>query len=93
MAPPCQATLVMATEPCRRSEGHRCLGGEQDALRHWLQRAAGAGPGQVAGRVLNHGLTAYDAAYLELAFRLGVALATQDHDLIKAAKALKVSRL
>jgi predicted nucleic acid-binding protein len=32
-----------------------------------------------------HGLTAYDAAYLELASRLGVKLATLDHDLAKAA--------
>jgi rRNA-processing protein FCF1 len=30
---------------------------------------------------------------LELAYRLGVPIATQDHDLIKAAKALKVPRL
>ena len=43
--------------------------------------------------MLNHGLTAYDVAYLELAYRLGVPNATQDHDLIKAAKALKVARL
>ena len=43
--------------------------------------------------MLNHGLTSYDAAYLELAYRLGVRIATQDHDLIKAAKALKVPRL
>jgi predicted nucleic acid-binding protein len=34
-----------------------------------------------------------DAVYLELAYRLGVPIATQDHDLIKAAKALKVVRL
>jgi predicted nucleic acid-binding protein len=43
--------------------------------------------------MLNHGLTSYDAAYLELAYRLGVAIATQDLNLIKAAKALKVARL
>lgn len=43
--------------------------------------------------MLNHGLTSYDAVYLELAYRLGVPIATQDHDLIKAAKALKVARL
>jgi hypothetical protein len=30
---------------------------------------------------------------LELAFRSGVPIATQDHDLTKAAKALKVARL
>jgi predicted nucleic acid-binding protein len=34
-----------------------------------------------------HGLTAYDAAYLELALRLGLPLATQDAALIAAAQA------
>ena len=43
--------------------------------------------------MLNLGLTAYDAAYLELAFRLRVPIATQDQALIKAAKTLKVPRL
>jgi predicted nucleic acid-binding protein len=33
-----------------------------------------------------HGLTTYDAAYLELALRLGVPLATLDHDLARAAR-------
>lgn len=34
-----------------------------------------------------HGLTAYDAAYLELATRLGLSIATLDEALAKAAKA------
>jgi predicted nucleic acid-binding protein len=34
-----------------------------------------------------HGLTVYDAAYLELASRLGVPLATADRALIDAARA------
>ena len=46
-----------------------------------------------AGRALNrtyqlgreYGLTAYDAAYLELAMRLGVSLATMDRQLADAA--------
>jgi predicted nucleic acid-binding protein len=38
-----------------------------------------------------HGLTVYDAAYLELAKRSGLALATQDSDLLKAAKLEGVS--
>jgi predicted nucleic acid-binding protein len=33
-----------------------------------------------------HGLTAYDAAYLELAMRLGAPLATMDKQLVEAAK-------
>jgi predicted nucleic acid-binding protein len=36
--------------------------------------------------VRRHGLTAYDAAYLELAKRKGLALATFDKELIAAAK-------
>lgn len=35
-----------------------------------------------------HGITTYDAAYLELAMRLDRALATQDEVLAKAAKRL-----
>ena len=33
-----------------------------------------------------HGLTAYDAAYLELAMRLGLPLATGDRSLAAAAR-------
>ena len=36
------------------------------------------------------GLTTYDAAYLELALRLGIPLATKDNQLLKAAKKLGV---
>jgi len=38
-----------------------------------------------------HGLTAYDAAYLEIAMRAGWALATVDEDLRRAATAEGVS--
>ena len=37
-----------------------------------------------------HSLTAYDAAYLELAIRLAIPLATLDKDLRKAARAAGV---
>lgn len=40
--------------------------------------------------MLHHGLTSYDASYLELAYRLDVPIATQDKEIIAAAKALKV---
>lgn len=37
-----------------------------------------------------YALTIYDAAYLEIAMRLGASLATSDHALIKAAKSAGV---
>jgi predicted nucleic acid-binding protein len=40
-----------------------------------------------------YNLTSYDAAYLELAIRLGAALATDDQDLIAAAKQCGVAIL
>lgn len=40
-----------------------------------------------------HAVTAYDAAYLELASRTGLPLATKDEDLRKAAKAIGVAVL
>jgi predicted nucleic acid-binding protein len=40
-----------------------------------------------------HGLTVYDAAYLEVALRRGLPLATLDQDLRRAARAEKVHML
>ena len=37
-----------------------------------------------------HGITSYDAAYLELARRIDAPLVTLDHDLARAARAAKV---
>lgn len=42
--------------------------------------------GETASLARQYGLTVYDAAYLELAMRLGAALATGDAALAKAAK-------
>ncbi len=39
---------------------------------------------------VEYGLTAYDAAYLELALRLDAPLATLDQDLARAARAARV---
>jgi predicted nucleic acid-binding protein len=54
-------------------------------------------PSRALGRVLDlaraERLTAYDAAYLELAMRLGVPLASKDGDLCDAAERLGVSVL
>ncbi|HUY69222.1 MAG TPA: type II toxin-antitoxin system VapC family toxin [Alphaproteobacteria bacterium] len=46
--------------------------------------------GRTAQQAERFRLTIYDAAYLELAARLGAPLATFDHALIKAAKAAGV---
>ena len=43
--------------------------------------------GLVLDLALAHGLTAYDATYLELAIRMGLPLATLDRDLRTAARA------
>jgi predicted nucleic acid-binding protein len=54
-------------------------------------------PSRAFGRVLDlareERLTAYDAAYLELAMRLGIPLASKDADLCDAAERLGVSVL
>ena len=54
-------------------------------------------PSRALGRVLDlaraERLTAYDAAYLELAMRLGIPLASKDGDLCEAAERLGVSVL
>ena len=50
--------------------------------------AAWSGP--LLGFADRYRLTVYDAAYLELAYRLGLALATADNALRKAAQALQI---
>lgn len=45
---------------------------------------------QIPALAIQYGLTAYDAAYLELALRLEAPLATLDQDLARAARAAKV---
>ena len=47
-------------------------------------------PGRILSMARKHGLTAYDAAYLELAQRRGAILASFDEQLVKAAKKEKV---
>jgi len=49
-----------------------------------------ASPAVLVGLARRHGLSAYDAAYLELAQRLGVALAAKDSSLATAAGKLGV---
>ena len=47
--------------------------------------------GDIANLARTHRLTVYDATYLELAMRLGIALATLDGELKAAAKAVGVA--
>jgi predicted nucleic acid-binding protein len=47
--------------------------------------------GQVFALAERYGLTVYDAAYLELAIREGIALATLDSDVRNAARSAGVS--
>jgi predicted nucleic acid-binding protein len=51
------------------------------------------GSGAVLGLARAHGLTVYDAAYLELALRADAPLATLDQQLVRAARAAKVALL
>ena len=44
----------------------------------------------IIGLAPGHGLTSYDAAYLDLAVRRGLPLASLDRDLRKAAQAVGV---
>jgi len=49
--------------------------------------------GEVLRIARDHRLTVYDAAYLELAKRASIPLATLDTDLIRAARAESIPRL
>lgn len=71
---------------------------ERLALLHSLPITLDAGTAEQAWTMTNlladrHALTLYDAAYLELAQRLDLPLATLDADLRRAAKALDVPLL
>ena len=46
---------------------------------------------RILGLGIDHGLSAYDASYLELAMRRGLPLATQDERLMRAASAAGVA--
>lgn len=67
------------------------LGGEADGW--WVERdtqTSAAGLTRTLALSLAHRLTAYDAAYLELCLRRGLALATFDDALAQAAASLGV---
>ena len=68
--------------PALSDEFLRVLAGLDIRVEQPFTPVAGANLLQLVRR---YGLTAYDAAYLELAKRKGLALATFDKDLIKAA--------
>ena len=52
-----------------------------------------AGPAAILSLALRYDLTSYDAAYLELALRLRLPIATQDAALMGAARAAGVGVL
>ena len=58
-----------------------------------LEVARGALGQRVLGLGLTHGLSAYDASYLELTMRRGLPLATQDERLLRAAGAAGIEIL
>ena len=51
------------------------------------------GPAAILSLALRYDLTSYDAAYLELALRLQLTIATRDAALMEAAKAAGVGML
>lgn len=55
--------------------------------------AAARAPREILALARAHGLSSYDAAYLELAVREGIALATRDANLAAAAAGLGVPML
>jgi predicted nucleic acid-binding protein len=76
------------------SEARRRLGGFLRELPIDIDdETAGRVWNDTAGLARAHGLTAYDATYLELAMRLGLPLATSDAALIAAAGAAGVAVL
>ncbi|MDP3071478.1 MAG: type II toxin-antitoxin system VapC family toxin [Opitutaceae bacterium] len=82
----------------RRKRLTQALGMEVLALLSALNVTTDDGPAErslpaTAALARQHGLTAYDASYLELAIRRGAILASQDGDLLKAAQACGVEVL
>jgi hypothetical protein len=63
----------------------------QDCL-SWLTGTR-AGPAAILSLALRYDLTSYDAAYLELALRLQLPIATQDAALMEEARAVGVGVL
>jgi predicted nucleic acid-binding protein len=87
--------IVMAE---RRKRLTQALGMEMLALMPALNVTTDDEPAErslpaIAALARQHGLTAYDAGYLELAIRHGAVLASQDGDLLKAAHACGIEVL
>lgn len=74
--------LLLSAQRRRRitAEKRRELATAASALRIRVDREP-VGIAELDDIAARHGLSAYDAAYLELALRRGLALATQDHSL------------
>ncbi|WP_374631255.1 type II toxin-antitoxin system VapC family toxin [Ferrovibrio sp.] len=90
------ANAVLMAEKRRRIDGPGRVAAlrQLEALEAEIDDEAGGLPLSVLAELaLHHGLTVYDAAYLELALRRGLPLASLDSALVAAARAAGVETL
>ena len=87
------ANALLMAEKKNRVSAERCerFADEIAALPIQVQESPLGYIGRLAVVARRYGLTAYDAAYLELAIREGAALATRDQSLRRAAAAATVA--
>ncbi len=91
---PLEVANVLVTAERRRALRVAQVTGFLEELAAWPIQVDTLGVDRAFQQILSaarqHNLSAYDAAYLELAIREGLPLATLDNDLRKAAKAVGV---
>jgi predicted nucleic acid-binding protein len=90
------ANALLALTRRKRIEPEQCARARR-ALSHLNPTVDEEGPRAALGKISDlaekHGLTVYDAAYLELAVRRGLPLASHDAALNRAARRLSVKTL
>jgi predicted nucleic acid-binding protein len=91
---PLEVANVLVISERRKSLTVAQVTGFLEELRAWPIQVDTLGVDRAFQQILSsareHGLSAYDAAYLELAMREGLPLATLDEDLKRAARAVGV---
>ena len=91
---PLEVANVLLTAERRKALKLAQVTGFLEELSAWPIQVDTPGVGRAFQQILStarqHNLSTYDAAYLELAIREGLPLATLDNDLRKAAKAVGV---